>query len=240
MRIDQDADFKALAVVGSLFVEQFVSWGGFEGMLSELLEHGFEISLVLPGVGLVKQRAEEFEDEIESGFFTAVNVNGPDNGFDGSGVAGAGKFAGVTHAFADAEELVELDFMSDFGTGSAGDNHAFDFSQFAFEVFGETFKKLVADTHAENGIAEEFKPFVTADPVVSGGGMGKSFFEQIKVFEIVINAFLALFKRRIPSGHDKNQLLQGLAGRGRKGLCRTVSNGRFCRSPFRHGPTVIY
>jgi len=166
--VDDDADFEALAVVGSFFVEEFVAWGGVEGALGVLLEHAFEVALMLFGVSFVKEGPDEIEDELAGGFDAAVEIDGTDERFEGGGTAGGGQFSMIDHSFSDAEEAAQADVFGDVGTGAAGDNHALDFGELAFEVAGKASVEFGTDDHTEDGVAKEFESFVAFQGVVGG------------------------------------------------------------------------
>ncbi len=166
-----------------------------------LLEHGFEVALMLFGVGVVEQRADESEDEIAGGVVSAVEIDRGDERFDGGGFAGAGESALGDHPFTDVEELEEFQIVGESGAGASGDDHAFNFGEFSFEVIWEAGVEFLADNRPEDGVAEEFESFVTAEAIVGDRSVGEGLFEQIDVGKLIPDGFLALLEGRIIVAH---------------------------------------
>ncbi len=192
--VDGDADFEAFGVIGSAFVDEFIGGGGAEHFLAVLLEEGLVVLLVGGGGEGQDVLVHMLEDEVFGGVVSAVDEECGDDGFEGAGGEGGGSFGAADHAFSDEEEVGESDGVGDFGAGAAGDDGGFEFGEVAFEVLGVELVEVVADDHAEDGVAEEFEPFIGVATVIGDGGVGEGFGEELVAKEAVAEDGFALGK----------------------------------------------
>ena len=153
-------------MIGAFFVDQDVDGLVGQVFLGELLEGGFVVALVGGFGGLDDEGVEVFEDEGAGGVQACVEVDGGDDGFEGGGGDGAGDGGAGGHAFAHAEGVGEAEGFADFGAGSAGDDGGFDLGHFAFEQVGKAVVEVLADDHAQDGVAEELHAFVGVDALL--------------------------------------------------------------------------
>jgi hypothetical protein len=133
------------------------------------------------------------QDVFFDDFKSAVEIDGGDDGFIDGGGEGAGHFFARGNAFADDEEFGETGFVGDFGAGSAGDDGRFYFCEIAFEVVGKLLEKGLANDDVEDGVAEEFHAFIAVEAMIGDGGVGEGLFQEIRVFEGVLQHLLSPF-----------------------------------------------
>lgn len=78
MVAENNGGLETFVVVGTLFIEQFINRRVVKFLLGMLLKQGFEIFLMLLGIGLFNQRAEDIQNEFFCGLKAAIGIYGRD------------------------------------------------------------------------------------------------------------------------------------------------------------------
>lgn len=173
-RLPGDLDFHDEAAVGRI---RLVFYGHIFGRfvpacLSEVLERTLGIGARSFADCLVDFLAEETPDEGCSRCEPGIEVDGPDDRFEGSGkVSVAGPPTGCLLAAAEHQELPKADTGGGPREGGAPDDFCSGTGQFTFAGVGAALEEQPRDDEPEDSVAKEFQSFV--------GGIGRRVFVEV-------------------------------------------------------------